>query len=94
MTANATFSSGDSPQQPSFPLGLAAPGELIEVVAIQGSEKLQKRMASMGLRPGIQLEALQNEQAGGLVVRVGETRLALGAAMLHKVQVIKVSGRG
>lgn len=81
-------------QHPVFPLGLAAPGELLEVVAVQGSERMQKRIASMGLRPGIRFAAVQNEGAGGLVVRIGESRLALGMAMVHRIQVIKVATRG
>lgn len=77
--------------QDAFPLGLAALGETLEIVAVHGGERLIKRLEAMGLRPGTRLQTLQNERPGGLVVRAGGARLALGAGMMHKIRVVRAA---
>jgi ferrous iron transport protein A len=76
-----------------MPLGLLASGEKAEVVAIR--EKSHGccqcaclcRLADMGLREGKTVEMLNNPGHGPLVVRVDESRLALGRGVAMKVSV-------
>ncbi len=85
--------SGDALRH-AFPLALASTGENLEIVALEGGERMTRRLEAMGLRPGIRLEMLQNERPGGLVVRVGGTKLALGTGMVHRIRVVRSRHHG
>jgi len=82
------------PLREAFPLALAATGENLEIVALDGGERMTRRLEAMGLRPGTRLETLQNERPGGLVVRVGGTKLALGTGMVHRIRVVRSRHHG
>lgn len=78
--------------EPAFPLGLAARGDRVRVVALTGNARnLEKRLEAMGIRVGTELEILQHE-GGSTVVRIGGSRVALGVAMMHRVQVAALRG--
>lgn len=72
----------------AFPLALAAAGEPLEIASVRGGEGLQRRLAAMGLYPGCVCEVVQNERPGGVVLRVGESRMGLGTGMVHKILVV------
>lgn len=75
----------------SFGIGLAARGSRVRVVGLADEHPaLAKRLAGMGIHAGSELEILQRE-GGALIVRVGCTRVALGAGMVHKIQVTALS---
>lgn len=70
-----------------FAIGLAAPGARVCVTALKSAApSLEKRLEAMGIRVGTALEVLQHE-GGSVIVRIGTTRLALGASMAHRVHV-------
>ena len=73
----------------AFSLGLAAVGETLEIQGFRSGMEMEKRLAAMGLRPGTQCQVLQNERPGGIVLRVGQSRLALGMGMAHKILVAR-----
>lgn len=71
----------------SFGLGLAARGSRVRVVGLRGEHPaLAKRLEGMGIHAGSELEILQRE-GGALIVRIGTSRVALGAGMVHKILV-------
>ncbi|HQS03805.1 MAG: hypothetical protein B7Y07_09735 [Halothiobacillus sp. 24-54-40] len=71
----------------SFGIGLAARGARVRVAGLAGDHPaLAKRLEGMGIHLGSELEIIQRE-AGALIVRVGNTRVALGAGMAHKILV-------
>lgn len=74
-----------------FPLGLAGECEKVKIVSIHGGKMLTKRLASMGLIEDIEIQVLQKEHQNGIVVLCGETRLALGMGMAHKISVALVA---
>ena len=76
--------------QHSFPLGLASEFEKVKIVSVHGGKVLTKRLASMGLVEDTEIQVLQKEHGSGVVVLCGETRLALGMGMAHKISVILV----
>jgi ferrous iron transport protein A len=76
--------------QPTFPLGMASESEKVKIVSIHGGKILTKRLASMGLVEDTEIQILQKEQHTGVVVLCGETRLALGMGMAHKISVVPV----
>lgn len=71
----------------TLPLGLLAPGETAEVVEVAGGHGMASHLEDMGLRPGKRLEMLTNEGRGAMVVRVEETRIAIGRGLAMKVMV-------
>jgi ferrous iron transport protein A len=76
-----------------MPLGLLAAGEKAEVLAIREEEHgchrcaCQCRLESMGLRCGKTVEVLKNPGHGPLLVRVDNSRIALGRGVAMKVSV-------
>lgn len=71
----------------ALPLGLVSRGTQVRVVALRDNGRgLEKRLEAMGIRVGTEMEVLQDE-GGSVVVRVGESRIALGVAMKHRILV-------
>jgi ferrous iron transport protein A len=65
-----------SPQQTS--LDLLVPGSHGVVRGLRGGREYVSRLAAMGLTIGCEIEMLQNRGYGPLLIRVRDTRLALG----------------
>jgi ferrous iron transport protein A len=81
-----------------LPLGLLKRGERAEVIEIRAGGHLdvrgprahgkdRSRIEDMGLREGIILEMLSNEGKGAILIRIDESRLAIGRGIAMKVMV-------
>ena len=70
----------------SFPLALCGEGESVCISILSGTAALRERLSSLGLCRGATLEIL-HKMGGSIVVRRGESRLALDASMARKVMV-------
>lgn len=85
-----------------MPLGLLSTGEMAEVMEIRGATQIHQccatkgatgacgstcRVEDMGLRAGKIVEMLSNEGRGALLVKIDETRIAIGRGMAMKVMV-------
>lgn len=70
----------------SYPLGLARQGERVRIERFLGGCAMARRLCDMGLVVGSEVR-IAHRQGGQLVVVRGETRLALGAGIAHKVLV-------
>lgn len=68
-------------------LTLASVGEEVRLVAIHGGQGMRKRMADLGLNPGMSLRVVQMNPDGPVIVAVKDSRLALGRGMAQKVMV-------
>lgn len=73
-----------------FALKLAGAGEKVRILKLRGTEEMIKRIEAMGLRRGEEINVLQTEGAGGLLVQVGATRLALGSSISQRIMVCKI----
>ena len=69
------------------PLALVGPGEKVTLVDVRGGPGISRRLAAIGLRPGIRVQLLHNTGRGPVLVMSGDTRLALGRGMAHRVWV-------
>ena len=69
------------------PLTLAGRGETVILSRIEGGRGVQQRLTSMGLFPGVLLNVVSNTLHGPFIIAVGETRLALGRSMAHRIYV-------
>lgn len=71
-----------------FPLAMAREGERLRVHLLRGGKAMEMRLTTLGLNVGSELTVSQRE-GGNLVVLRGETRIALGAGMAHKIMVVR-----
>lgn len=69
------------------PLSSMKPGRRGTVVALQGGGGFQERVVSMGLFVGCDVDVIGGGDGGRMVLKAGETRLALGHGMAEKVMV-------
>jgi len=81
-----------------MPLGLLFAGEKAEIMFMRGSvngtclpdafsKKGDVRAADIGLRPGKEIEVLNNQGRGALLVKIDESRLALARGIAMKIMV-------
>ncbi len=71
----------------ALPLALASEGERVRISLLHGGKGLKERLTSLGLNIGCELEVVQH-LGHNIVVRRGESRIALGGGMATKVLVI------
>jgi len=69
-----------------MPLAMVSPGEEVILVAVNAGWGLVRRLADMGLYPGVNLRIIRGHP-GPVIVQVGNSRLALGHGMAHKIVV-------
>ena len=60
------------------------------LVCIHAGKRLKRRLAELGLTPGVEMMVLQNN-GGPLLLSVRDSRLALGRGMAAKVDVAPVA---
>jgi Fe2+ transport system protein FeoA len=71
-----------------LPLNMAAPGDTVEVVEIQGGRRLRKRLADLGLNIGVSLRIVQGDSRGPMLLAFKEdARLAVGRGIACKIMV-------
>jgi Fur family ferric uptake transcriptional regulator len=70
-----------------MPLIMASPGEQVRIVGFQGHRGMERRLTSMGLKRGADVEVIKSSGPGPLIVASQETRIALGAAMAKRILV-------
>jgi ferrous iron transport protein A len=73
-----------------MPLAMTTPGELVMVSEIRAGRGLQKRLADMGLIPGIQVRVINAQAPGPVLINLRESRIALGQSIAQKIAVKKV----
>lgn len=73
----------------THPLAVAREGERVRVARLLGGRGMALRLTELGLNVGSEVRVL-HRQGGQVVVLRGETRLALGAGIAHKVLVTPV----
>jgi Fe2+ transport system protein FeoA len=69
------------------------PGARAVVSELQGGRGFASRLAGMGISVGCQIEMLQNPAHGPLLVRVRDTRIALGRGEASNI-VVRASAGG
>lgn len=74
-------------REPTLPLHLAANGERVRIIRIDGGREVQRRLNDMGLYEGSCMEIISNNPSGPFVVIVQDTRLALGSGVTQKIMV-------
>ncbi|MEA1888646.1 MAG: FeoA family protein [Pseudomonadota bacterium] len=73
----------------SLPLNKIPTGETVRLVAIDGNRKLIRRLLSLGITTGVEVEILHHRGQGVVIGRNGN-RVALGKGIVDKLQAEKV----
>lgn len=66
-------------------------GQSACLVCVHAGKRLKRRLAEMGLTPGVELVVLQNN-GGPLLLSVRDSRLAIGRGMAAKLDVSPLAG--
>lgn len=72
-----------------MPLNAIASGKCAEVDKLEGGESLGKKLMEMGMCRGALIEIVKND-AGPLIIKIGQTKIVLGRGMAQKVVVKEV----
>ena len=70
-----------------IPLFAATPGKPVTVIGFRGGPGMQRRLADMGLTPGIELKLISGDRHGPAIIELRGTRLALGRGVAHHIMV-------
>jgi len=70
-----------------IPLNTVAAGKQVKVVSIGAGFGLQRRLADMGLTPGLKVKVIGSQRPGSVVLDVRGSRLALGRGISNKIMV-------
>ncbi len=60
-------------------------GEKRIVVGLAGGNEFQQRITSLGIYVGCEIEIIGGCSEGGMLVAVGDSRIALGCGMAQKI---------
>jgi len=62
-------------------------GELGRVVSVMGGKGATLRLAAHGIVPGVVIEKIGNLTGGPVVLKIGQTQVAIGRGLARKVMV-------
>jgi len=70
-----------------MPLAMVGPGWTVQIVCVRGGRRLQRRLADMGLTPGVAVSVLNSQTPGPVILNLRGSRLALGHGMTMRILV-------
>jgi len=70
-----------------MPLMMLQPGRRARVIQVQGGRGLTRRLASMGILPGVVVSLVRGGPGGPAIVDVQGSRFIIGRGMAHRVMV-------
>ncbi|MCS6843131.1 MAG: ferrous iron transport protein A [Caldilineales bacterium] len=76
----------------AMPLSLAASGQTVTILQVNGVGSVRQRLFDLGLNRGAVVRVVQNDMSGPMILAVKEDgRLALGRGMAHHLLVMAVA---
>lgn len=70
-----------------MPLAMVSPGEVVQVVDVRAGWGFQRRLADMGLTPGVIIRVMNSQRPGPIIIDLRGSRLVLGHGMAQKILV-------
>ena len=70
-----------------MPLSMVSSGDRVKLVAVRAGWGLQRRLADLGLTPGVEFNVISSGRPGQVVLDVRGSRLALGHGVSGKIMV-------
>ncbi|MBE0533274.1 MAG: ferrous iron transport protein A [Rhodospirillales bacterium] len=81
-----------SPGNPVFPLADAIAGDRLIIASFHAGKEMNRRLADLGLPIGAQIEVVNRQRGGRMVIARNLSRVALGAGMTDKIMVTRTNG--
>ena len=72
---------------PLMPLAMASPGGVVRVLDIRAGRGLARRLADMGLTPGVNIRVINSNRPGPVIIDLRGSRLVLGHGVAQKILV-------
>lgn len=69
------------------PLSQVDEGQIVSIVSIGGGRGLRNRLTTMGLLPKIRIRVVHNGRFGPFVIRIKNSRMAIGRGVADKIMV-------
>ncbi|MCD4754031.1 MAG: ferrous iron transport protein A [Anaerolineaceae bacterium] len=73
-------------------LSMIQDGEQVEIVYLRGGHRVRQRLEAMGFVPGVSIHMVTNQMGGPAIVKIKDSRVAVGRGMLHHILVQPPSG--
>jgi len=70
-----------------IPLAMVSPGKTVTVVGVRAGWGLTRRLADMGLTPGVPIRVVNSQMPGPIIIDLRGSRLVLGHGMAQKILV-------
>ena len=70
-----------------MPLSMVRQGTTVRLLEIQGGMGMRKRLANLGLTSGMDLQTISESPNGPMIIKVKDSRLAIGRGVLHHIMV-------
>jgi len=70
-----------------MPLAMAVPGETVVVMGCVGGPGVIRRLADLGIVPGVKVRVVGGGGGGPSIVELRGCRLGLGRGLMHKILV-------
>lgn len=71
-----------------LPLAMIAEGEEVQLINVVGGRGMRRRLADLGLNPGMNIRVVRVDPLGPMIVDVKGSRIALGRGMAQRVMVV------
>ncbi|NOZ80761.1 MAG: ferrous iron transport protein A [DPANN group archaeon] len=76
-----------------MPLSMCSAGDEVEVGDVLCGQNVKKRLHDLGIYDRTRIEVIRNDVSGPLLVRVKDTKLALGRGQADKILVKERTGQ-
>jgi ferrous iron transport protein A len=77
----------------TLPLSMVRPGEIVEVISIQGGHEVHRRLTDLGLTAGTRVRVVQGDGSGPMILAFkDDARLAIGRGVAMKIRVTPQRG--
>jgi ferrous iron transport protein A len=75
---------------PAMPLTSAPLGQLLRVVSARGGWGIHRKLAEMGLTPGVQIRVVSGQHCGPVLIDLRGSRVGMGRGVAQRVLVEEV----
>jgi len=73
-----------------IPLAMVSSGEVVQVVDVRAGWGFRRRLADMGLTPGVTIRVVNGQMSGPIVINLRGSRLVLGHGVAQKILVRRI----
>ena len=84
---NSNFWNFDMTEKKTVPLTVVGSGKKVRLISIESGQEVRGRLTAMGLVPNIEFTVMNNGHPGPFIVKVRESKIALGRGMANKIMV-------